>query len=148
MNKKVWKLKTLVAIWLLFSTQKTEERLNSMYDLSAPWNPFSSVTILSLPRPPASLQLAPWMHSFFRYISVGMKRFKYSHLLATLDKFWHTNRITTIFWDFSKKIIVLFMKTASRELEVVRLAYLGLSRLILAYFLSQNTIHSASRTPS
>jgi hypothetical protein len=29
--------------------------------------------------------------------------------------------------------------------EVVRLAYLGLSRLILAYFLSQNTIHSTSR---
>jgi hypothetical protein len=29
--------------------------------------------------------------------------------------------------------------------EVVRLAYLGLSWLILAYFLSQNTIHSTSR---
>jgi uncharacterized protein (UPF0128 family) len=27
----------------------------------------------------------------------------------------------------------------------VRLAYSGLSRLVLAYFLSQNTIHSISR---
>jgi hypothetical protein len=35
--------------------------------------------------------------------------------------------------------------TGGATLEVVRLAYLGLSRLILAYFLSQNTIHSTSR---
>jgi hypothetical protein len=31
------------------------------------------------------------------------------------------------------------------EFEAVRLAYLDLSRLLLAYFLSQNTIHSTSR---
>jgi hypothetical protein len=29
--------------------------------------------------------------------------------------------------------------------EAVRLAYLGISRLVLTYFLSQNTIHSTSR---
>jgi hypothetical protein len=32
-----------------------------------------------------------------------------------------------------------------RDFEVVRLAYLGLSRFILAYLLSQNTVHSNSR---
>jgi hypothetical protein len=31
------------------------------------------------------------------------------------------------------------------DVEVVRLAYLGISRLVLAYFLSHNTIHSTSR---
>jgi hypothetical protein len=33
----------------------------------------------------------------------------------------------------------------STSFEAVRLAYLGISRLVLAYFLSQNTIHSTSR---
>jgi hypothetical protein len=40
----------------------------------------------------------------------------------------------------------IFYGISHTHKEVVRLAYLGISRLVLTYFLSQNTIHSTSRT--
>jgi hypothetical protein len=37
------------------------------------------------------------------------------------------------------------LSLCAKDFEAVRLAYLGISRLVLTYFLSQNTIHSTSR---